>query len=262
MIELLEKMRILNHLLQGTAIGEFSFEELSKVLSGIFKSNVYMINEKGWLLGEYLSTPKDRLAVVKDKTVDSYSVISDEMLDSLLNIKETAINLNGAKAKEIFHEEEFPMRKNYMFVPITGNNDERLGTLIAARYTPKFTDEDIILGESSALIVGFEIKRVRSLRTEKNRREKKQVEKALRTLSYSEVRAIKKIVDQLGSLSGELVASKIADQTHITRSVIVTAFRKLESADIIESRSLGMKGTYIKVLNDKLNEGLQDPTLY
>ncbi|MBJ3788582.1 GTP-sensing pleiotropic transcriptional regulator CodY, partial [Bacillus sp. OA1] len=36
-----------------------------------------------------------------------------------------------------------------------------------------------------------------------------------------------------------------------TRSVIVNALRKLESAGVIESRSLGMKGTYIKVLNDK-----------
>ena len=36
----------------------------------------------------------------------------------------------------------------------------------------------------------------------------------------------------------------------ITRSVIVNALRKLESAGIIESKSLGMKGTYIKVLKE------------
>ena len=50
---------------------------------------------------------------------------------------------------------------------------------------------------------------------------------------------------------GLLVASKIADRVGITRSVIVNALRKLESAGVIESRSLGMKGTFIKVLNDK-----------
>lgn len=50
---------------------------------------------------------------------------------------------------------------------------------------------------------------------------------------------------------GLLVASKIADRVGITRSVIVNALRKLESAGVIESRSLGMKGTYIKVLNNK-----------
>ena len=49
---------------------------------------------------------------------------------------------------------------------------------------------------------------------------------------------------------GLLVASKIADRVGITRSVIVNALRKFESAGVIESRSSGMKGTYIKVVND------------
>jgi len=43
----------------------------------------------------------------------------------------------------------------------------------------------------------------------------------------------------------------------ITRSVIVSALRKFESAGVIESRSLGMKGTYIKVLNDYLFDELK-----
>ena len=51
---------------------------------------------------------------------------------------------------------------------------------------------------------------------------------------------------------GLLVASRIADRVGITRSVIVNALRKFESAGVIESRSLGMKGTHIKILNDKL----------
>ena len=38
----------------------------------------------------------------------------------------------------------------------------------------------------------------------------------------------------------------------ITRSVIVNALRKFESAGVIESKSLGMKGTYIKVKNEYL----------
>ena len=42
----------------------------------------------------------------------------------------------------------------------------------------------------------------------------------------------------------------------VTRSVIVNAFRKLESAGIIESRSLGMKGTFIKVLSPLFVEEL------
>ena len=48
------------------------------------------------------------------------------------------------------------------------------------------------------------------------------------------------------------MASKVADRVGITRSVIVNAMRKFESANLIETRSLGMKGTYIKIKNEFL----------
>ena len=76
------------------------------------------------------------------------------------------------------------------------------------------------------------------------------VRSAISTLSFSEMEAITHIFDELNGMEGILVASKIADRVGITRSVIVNALRKFESAGVIESRSSGMKGTYIKVLND------------
>ena len=76
------------------------------------------------------------------------------------------------------------------------------------------------------------------------------VKAAFNTLSFSELEAIIHIFDELDGDEGILVASKIADRVGITRSVIVNALRKFESAGVIESRSSGMKGTYIKVLND------------
>lgn len=85
------------------------------------------------------------------------------------------------------------------------------------------------------------------------------VQMALGTLSYSELEAMEHIFEELdGGDEGLLVASKVADRVGITRSVIVNALRKLESAGgVIESRSLGMKGTHIKILNDKLLDELK-----
>jgi transcriptional pleiotropic repressor len=79
---------------------------------------------------------------------------------------------------------------------------------------------------------------------------------AMRALSYSEVESIKHIIEELGSAEGVVVASRVADRVGVTRSVIVNALRKLESAGIIESRSLGMKGTFIKVLSPLFLEEL------
>src|SRR5699024_12474365 len=90
---------------------------------------------------------------------------------------------------------------------------------------------------------------------EKKARDKTSIDVAIRSLSYSEMEAIEHIFEELNADEGLLVACKVADRVGITRSVIVNALRKLESAGVIESRSLGMKGTYIKVLNLKfLNE--------
>ena len=82
----------------------------------------------------------------------------------------------------------------------------------------------------------------------KNIRRRTAVTMAVNTLSYSELRAVSAILGELNGNEGQLTASVIADRIGITRSVIVNALRKLESAGIIESRSLGMKGTYLKVL--------------
>ena len=62
---------------------------------------------------------------------------------------------------------------------------------------------------------------------------------------------------ELDGNEGILVASKVADRVGITRSVIVNALRKFESAGVIEARSSGMKGTYIKVLNDVVFDELK-----
>jgi transcriptional pleiotropic repressor len=78
------------------------------------------------------------------------------------------------------------------------------------------------------------------------------VQVAVGSLSFSELEAVEHIFDELSGKEGLLVASKVADRVGITRSVIVNALRKLESAGVIETRSLGMKGTYIKILNDQL----------
>ena len=86
------------------------------------------------------------------------------------------------------------------------------------------------------------------------------VQMAIGTLSYSEREAVEHIFKELDGQEGLLVASKIADRAGITRSVIVNALRKFESAGVIDSRSLGMKGTHIRILNDKLLEELEKST--
>ena len=141
-------------------------------------------------------------------------------------------------------------------VPIYGNG-ERIGTLIVAKYDAKFDDEDLLLAEYAATVLGVEILHDRESAVAEDARKKVMVQVAFDTLSFSELEAVVNILKELKGMEGLLVASKIADRVGITRSVIVNALRKFESAGLIETKSLGMKGTYIRVLNDYIFDELK-----
>ena len=126
------------------------------------------------------------------------------------------------------------------------------------RYDKPYYIDDIILSEYGTTVVGLEMMRAVNDEHDEEVRNKQIVESAISTLSYSELDAIKHIFDELDGNEGLLVASKIADRVGITRSVIVNALRKFESAGVIETKSSGMKGTYIRVINDLVFEELAD----
>lgn len=176
----------------------------------------------------------------------------EEYTKSLFNVPETSSNLDINSEYTAFPIENRDLFQSGLttIVPIIGGGD-RLGTLILSRLQDTFTDDDLILAEYGATVVGMEILREKAEEIEEEARSKAVVQMAISSLSYSELEAIEHIFEELDGNEGLLVASKIADRVGITRSVIVNALRKLESAGVIESRSLGMKGTYIKVLNNK-----------
>ena len=124
------------------------------------------------------------------------------------------------------------------------------GTLFIYKLKEPYNIDDIILAEYGTTVVGLEIMRSVNEENAEESRKIQIVKSAVNTLSFSELEAITHILSELNGNEGVLVASKVADRVGITRSVIVNALRKFESAGVIESRSSGMKGTYIKVLND------------
>ena len=127
---------------------------------------------------------------------------------------------------------------------------ERLGSLFIYKKDALYEIDDIILSEYGTTVVGLEMLRSVNEESAEETRKEQIVQSAISTLSFSELEAIIHIFEELDGMEGILVASKIADRVGITRSVIVNALRKFESAGVIESRSSGMRGTYIKVLND------------
>jgi len=252
---LLEKTRRLNKILQQSGNTPVSFTELCGTLSEILDANVYVASSKGKVLGVSLADASDCPIIVDKET--GQKKFPEEYNEELLKISETIFNITGDELLKIFKYDIESYNKLVTIVPINGSG-QRLGTMVLARHGNDYNDEDLILAEYSATVVGMEILRAKSEEIEEEARKKTIVQMAIGTLSYSELEAVEHIFEELNGSEGLLVASKIADRVGITRSVIVNALRKFESAGVIESRSLGMKGTHIKILNDKLLEELKN----
>jgi transcriptional pleiotropic repressor len=224
--------------------------EMSALLSTVMGANVYIINKTGKLLG-YACLDNFECDLMRDKVLLP-GLFPEYYVDWLLRVTETSPNLTLKGGQCAFSREDCRFDDKFTtVVPIYGIG-QRIGTLIIAKFHSEFNDDDLILSEYAATVVGMEFLRDHSEKVEEEARKKAAVEIALDTLSFSELEAVAHILKELDGDEGLVVASKIADNAGITRSVIVNALRKFESAGIIVSKSLGMKGTFIKVLNPLL----------
>ncbi|GIN18950.1 MAG TPA: GTP-sensing pleiotropic transcriptional regulator CodY [Bacillus bacterium] len=248
-MELLTRTRTINAMLQKAAGKPVNFKEMAETLSDVIDANIYVLSRRGKVLGYSV---RQQIENDRMKSILEERQFPEDYTKSLFNISETSSNLDVNSEYTAFPVESKDLFANGLttIVPIIGGG-ERLGTLLLARLEQEFDNDDLILAEYGATVVGMEILREKAEEIEEEARSKAVVQMAISSLSYSELEAIEHIFEELNGTEGLLVASKIADRVGITRSVIVNALRKLESAGVIESRSLGMKGTYIKVLNSK-----------
>ncbi|MDR2006589.1 MAG: GTP-sensing pleiotropic transcriptional regulator CodY [Acidaminococcales bacterium] len=246
---LLEKTRKISKLLQKS--GSVDYNDLARLLGDILSSNIYISSKAGEILG-YSLLDGFECGIMLDKVVNIRQ-FPENYVEWLMKVTETTSNIALKKNMCAFSQgtECLFGDKRTTLIPVYGNG-ERIGTLVIGRFDSEYTDGDLLVAEYGATVVGVEILRERTEKIEEYARKKATVQVALATLSYSELEAMIHILNELESSEGLLVASKIADRVGITRSVIVNALRKFESAGVIESKSLGMKGTYIKILNDLL----------
>lgn len=253
MKNLLEKTRKINKAIQQSSGAQVDFHDLVRTLSEVMDSSVYLVSRRGKVLGAALFGESD----LNGTAIQDGTAIPDEFNQEILKVDSTKANQESPDNSIMAEPLMAPFANNLMtIVPLSGGG-ERLGTLIFGTGSRSFTDEDLLLAEYGATVAGMEILRSRSDKIEEEVRKKAACQIAIGTLSFSEQEAVEHIFDELNGEEGLLVASKIADRVGITRSVIVNALRKLESAGVIESRSLGMKGTYIRVLNEYFLDELE-----
>lgn len=252
-VQLLDKTRKIGNLLHNNKESKVVFNDICIVLREILHSNVLVVSKKGKVLGvgnrEEIQVLSDSLKIGVGTFVDS--ALNERFL-SVLSTKEN-VNL-----ETLGFEGDGMGEYKALLAPINIAG-ERLGTLFIYKLEKPYEIDDIILCEYGTTVVGLEMMRSVNEESAEELRKREVVDAALETLSKSEMDAIRMIFAELREKEEDtLVASKIADEIGITRSVIVNAIRKLQSAGVIESHSSGMKGTRIKVLNEYVYEKLEE----
>lgn len=251
-VQLLDKIRKINKLLHNSSSSKVVFNDICQVMMETLSSNILVLSKKGKVLGVSLCPGVEEITELMEDKVGGYvdQLLNERFLGVLSTKENVSLVTLGFEGERI---QEYQGIINP--INIAG---ERLGTVFMYRDNKPYDIEDIIVSEYGTTVVGLEM--MRSVHEENAEEDRKQqvVRSAFNTLSFSELEAIIHIFDELDGEEGILVASKIADRVGITRSVIVNALRKFESAGVIESRSSGMKGTYIKVLNEVLFDELEE----
>ncbi len=251
-VQLLDKTRKINKLLHNNNSSKVVFNDICDVLTEIMESNVLVVSKKGKILGIGRCSGVE---LIQELIENKVGTLVDKMLNErMLNVLSTKENVN---LQTLGFSSEVAKGYQAIVTPIDIAG-ERLGTLFMYKKEEAYEIDDIILSEYGTTVVGLEMLRSVNEESAEEIRKEQIVQSAIGTLSFSELEAIIHIFDELEGKEGILVASKIADRVGITRSVIVNALRKFESAGVIESRSSGMKGTYIKVVNDVIFDELAE----
>ena len=242
-VQLLDKTRKINKLLHNNNSSKVVFNDICQVLMETLSSNILVLSKKGKVLGVSLCPGVEEITeLIEDKVGGYVDSLLNERFLGVLSTKEN-VNLQTLGFEHVSSSYQGIINP----IDIAG---ERLGTVFMYRYEKPYDIEDIIVSEYGTTVVGLEMMRSVNEENAEEVRKKKIVRSAIDTLSTSELDAIKNIFKELNGNEGTLVASKIADNVGITRSVIVNALRKFESAGVIDCKSSGMKGTYIKVINE------------
>lgn len=231
----LKRIKSFLDLLQ-TQGNDLTYADLISALKEASDNSIYLVDKNGRILAHSVDSE------FSDSGYDEEWLVNERVPDELNN---SLLRIGAVTEFEGFET------ANILVAPVVGGS-RRVGSLLFAGTDAKFDDDDMVIAEFAATAIGMIIANRIDLQQEDEAQEVKLARSAINSLSYSEILAMQHIFDELDGNEGLLVASRIADNAGITRSVIVNALRKLASAGVVESRSLGMKGTYLRILNKEI----------
>lgn len=243
-VQLLERVRQLGKVLHNYTESTLNLTDAVMELAELLNSHILVMDLEGTIT-ELIWYPKiPQPEQWRNLTVGSQlQAVQTERLNSILSTKENVeLHLLGMT----------PLNDSSllaMIIPLQAAGS-RLGTMVIYREASAFDVSDIILGEYGADLLSLELLHRQNAVHEAAESMREQVIQIMQNLSKKEIAAAKAVFDWIGTQTELwITTSKLAEQSHITRTVVINTLKKLAGAGVVEVQSGGAKGTYVSVKN-------------
>ncbi|NLC52138.1 MAG: hypothetical protein GX764_07550, partial [Firmicutes bacterium] len=182
-------------------------------------------------------------------------------LNNLLQQGRTVFNLK-LEGETCLYDDHLPcsteqaQQKIIIIRPIR-HGAQRIGSLVVIKFGGAFNLDALVLLETALSCATIELLKRESKNNTKEIYKQTLARTAIQALSFSEKQIVDKLISELNHKDEcIIIARKLAKSLNVSHSVLICALRKLESAGLIKSRSLGAKGTHISLLNPYLRSSI------
>ena len=263
-ISLLDRTRRIGSLLHNNVSSKVAFTDICTVVSDTLSSDALVISRRGKVLGACENGSVEKIEEMLGYEVGNYidNALNDRFL-SILSTQENAGLLalgfswktahgyeRRNRGESVSDKDEKHVEYRVMITPIFIGG-ERLGTLFIYRNGEEYGIDDIILSEYAATVVGLEMMRSKKEENDESDRLEKTVNGVLEVTSKSETESVRAVLSKLDENGCGIVnLTRLSEESGISRTSLVNAVKKMAGAGIFETRSRGVRGTEIKVINE------------
>lgn len=256
MDDIVSKIHQLNTVFSKSATTVIPLDALCDELCGIIGCNIYLFNPAGHIFA--YSVAQKFLCQYTKCSLENQELPQYYMdLFSKNNVSVTDRFEEHPKCTYEGVEYCFFSNRYYSMYPIFSGFKKVAGILFI-RYETPFSESDKVLCEYTYAIVSIEMLRQEQEKIQQVSMEIAKAKLAVNSLTFSEKKAACAVLEEIKGDKGEVFLNSVANKTYTTPSTVSGALKKLELATVIITKSKGVKGMYIKILNQNLRNELEE----
>lgn len=255
MAGIINRIQELNASFQHSIENSVSMQQFCEQLCKIMHANIYFFFSDGEIFcyatsPDYACRHNDR-SLKERRLPQKYMSFFDSVEHSVFNAYEKYPSCTCEDVERCIYRERYLSMVPIYYYMLNTLSATKAGMLMI-RYGSPFEQEEEILCEYAAIVVSLELFYQAQSSIKQNAMEAAYSQLAVKSLSASELRAAKVILNQIGNNEGVVMLVKATAQAFVAQSVASSALKKMESAGVISTQSYGVKGKYVKINNKYL----------